>query len=225
METAIATSGRIELEKCAAGVLGHAVLLERARRVAALGDWIAGFDAFRTIACSRDAVSAACFFVDSWCAADVRAGRFDPYSLPIVTPTEQHADAAADVAAVALGNVVDGVTGELAVSSIRLSASRAMRMPEAQVVAEAVGVDSIGPVWLSAQVSRCATEGRPLVSIVHQWRRQQDYQYWPGRIEETLRFEASRALARQRLEVLGAQINALETQLRGGDWLEAESNR
>lgn len=225
METTSVMSGRLELEACAAGVLGHAALIERAGRVAALGEWIAGFDAFRTIACSRDAVRAACFFVDAWCANDVRAGRFDPYSLPIVTPTEQQADAAADVAAAPLGDVVDAVTRELAISAIRLSASRTTRMPEAQVVAEAVGLDSIGPVWLAAQLSRCATEGRPLASIVQQWRRQQDYHYWPGRIEETLRFEPSRALARRRLEALAAQIDALEIQLSGGDWTRTEPHR
>ncbi len=225
MDTTIATPSRLELEQCAAGVLGHAALIERAGRVAALGEWITGFDAFRTIACSRDAVKAACFFVDSWCAADVRAGRFDPYSLPIVTPTEQQADAAADVADPAMGAVVDAVTRELAVSAIRFSASRATRMPEAQVVAEAVGLDSIGPVWLTAQINRCATEARPLASIVQQWRRQQDYRYWPGRIEETLRFDASRALARKRLEALGSQIDALESQFSGGDRPRTEPRR
>lgn len=225
MDTTIATPGRLELAQCAAGVLGHAALVERAHRIEALGEWIAGFDAFRTIACSRDAVRAACFFVDAWCAVDVRAGRFDPYSLPIVTPTEQQADAAADVASSAMGAVVDPVTRELAISAIRFSASRTTRMPEAQVVAEAVGLDSIGPVWLTAQISRCATEARPLASIVQQWRRQQDYHYWPGRIEETLRFEPSRALARMRLEALSAQIDALESQLSGGDRPRSEPRR
>jgi hypothetical protein len=205
------------IESAARGFLKSAFLAERAARIAALGEWIAGFAELRGTACDRRAIEAAAWFQDSWCGADLHAGRFLAPLVLSTQPTEWQREQAADIVQRVLAEVVDEPTRETAARAIREAGRREIAMPEAMVLAEATNLDSIGPLWLGAQVVRCAAEDRPLGSAVAAWERQIEYQYWAGRIAETLRFERSRQLARHRCAALEPFMAGLRDQLAGGD--------
>jgi hypothetical protein len=205
--------------------LGSAFLAERAARIGFLADWIAGFSELRDLACNRRAVQAAAWFHDAWCCEDLRAGRFAAPLVLAVQPTELQRERAADIAFGALRGVVDDATCVTAARAIREAGLRDTRAPEAHILGEAVNLDSIGPLWLWGQIARCAVEDRTAASVVAAWERHVEYRYWPKRIDETLRFERSRRLARERCKTLDACFAALRDQLSGGDNAEAPERR
>jgi hypothetical protein len=205
------------VETIARRCLGSRFLGERAVRISALADWIAGFTEFHNVACNRRAVQAAAWFHDAWCSADQQAGRFPAPLVLALQPTDLQRGRAADIASNLLDGVVDDATRSTAARAIRAAGIREAAMPEAQILAEAANLDSVGPMWLWGQAARCAAEDRPVASVVAVWERHVEYRYWAKRISETLRFERSRQLARQRCAVLDTYFTALRDQLTGGD--------
>jgi hypothetical protein len=205
------------IESAARGFLKSAFLAERAARVAALGEWMAGFAELRGTACDRRAIEAAAWFQDSWCGVDLHAGRFLAPLVLSTQPTEWQREQAADIVQRVLAGVVDGPTREVAARAIREAGRREITMPEAMVLAEATNLDSIGPLWLCGEIARCMVDDRQLGAVVATWQRQLDYQYWAGRIAETLRFARSRQLARHRRAAMEPFMAALRDQLAGGD--------
>jgi len=201
------------IERAGRRVLGHPVLCERAARLERLVCWIAESEELAEFACSRLALRAAVWFLDSWCAADARAGRFDPLLVLSQPPNEIQRELAADIAFHTLDSVLDDVTRRSAVAAIRHSGRREINQVEGQIIAEASNLDSIGPLWLWGQMARCAREGRSIASIVEVWKRQTEYHYWPKFIAEILRFSRSRELARRRCRALDAYFEELAAQL------------
>ena len=205
------------LESAARRFLENDFLSERAVRVVELAYWVADFAELRAAACSRRAVQAAAWFQDAWCVEEVRGGRFAAPLVLAQQPMEGQRRRAAEAADGQLRGLLDDATLDLAVRAIREAGSRATVLTEAVVLAEAVNLDSIGPLWLCGQVARCAAAERPFGTVVGLCERHVDYGYWRRRIEETLRFARSRELARQRVAALDACMIALRDQLSGGD--------
>lgn len=205
------------LENAARRFLGSDFLSERAVRVLGLANWVAGFAELREAACSRRAVQAAAWFQDAWCVDDLRAKRFAAPLVLAQQPTEEERRRAAEAADQQLCEVLDEATRILAARAIREAGNHETGLSESVVLAEAANLDSIGPLWLCGQVTRCAAGGQPIGTVVGLWERQVDYGYWRRRIEESLRFVRSRELARQRVAALDACMIALRDQLSGGD--------
>ncbi len=205
------------VETVARRCLGSRFLCERAVRINALANWISSFAELGNTACNRRAVQAAAWFHDAWCGEDLQAGSFPAPLVLALQPTDLQRGRAADIASTLLDGVLDDATRSTAARAIRAAGLRDPAMAEAQVLAEAANLDSIGPLWLWGQASRCAAEDRPVASVVAVWQRHVEYQYWAKRISETLRFERSRQLARQRCKVLDSYCTALRDQLTGGD--------
>jgi len=212
-----ATSEQGPIEAAASRFLRSTHLCERAARVCVLAEWIAGFSELRDVPCDRRAVRAAVWFQDAWCCEDLHAGRISAPLVVAMQPNDVQRERAADAAARQLKEVVDDTTRATAAQAIREAGMRETHMPEAQIVGEATNLDSIGPLGLWGQIARCAAEDRPVASVVSVWERQIEYQYWAGRITETLRFERSRGLARHRCAVMDDYFVALRDQLTGGD--------
>lgn len=205
------------VEAAGRALLQNAVLRERAIRIGALTRWIQTFPEVMESACSRRAVEIATWFQDAWCVQDVAAGRFDPLLILATPPTDLQRERAADVAKQALSNAVDEATLETAGKAIRSAGQREPSLLEAVVLAEASSLDATGPLWLIGQAARYAAENKPLATVVDVWQTQLEYQYWAKRIAETLRFERSRELARERLSVLEPFMLALRSQLDASD--------
>lgn len=205
------------LENAARPFLGNAFLVERAVRIGHLTRWISDFVELRDLPCNRRAVWAAAWFQDAWCLDELRAGRLLAPLVLTVQPDELQRSRAADWAGKQLRGVVDEPTRGVAVRTIREAGRRETIMTEAQILAEATNLDSMGPLWLYGQLARGASGDRSLGTIVAAWERQVEYHYWDGRIADTLRFARTRELARHRCAALDACMIALRDQLACGD--------
>lgn len=93
----------------------------------------------------------------------------------------------------------------------------------AQLVAEATNLDQIGPLALCQLIRRHVQEGRTLQEMIETWNRQQEYNFWPALISESLRFEPVKRLAQQRLEAMDRFMNSLKSHVRGEDLKNAAS--
>lgn len=87
----------------------------------------------------------------------------------------------------------------------------------AQFVAEATNLDQIGPLALCQLIRRHVHEGRTLQEMIETWNRQQEYNFWPALISESLRFEPVKRLAEKRLEAMDRFMNSLKSHVRGED--------
>ncbi len=150
-------------------------------------------------------------------ALEVRAGDLHP-GLVLHRPTnEQQREAAIT----ALPDLVNGMVSpeviQVAREAIRQSHDRFTGTPEAQVLAEAESLADMGLPYILRQLRRYAAEGRSLADLIASWNRQHEYHFWEARINDGLRFEQSRVLARQRLDAARDCVRQMETQLTGGD--------
>jgi hypothetical protein len=115
-----------------------------------------------------------------------------------------------------LADVLPQVTVELAAEAIRQSGDHRTQMPEARVVSDAESVEETGLSYALRRVRQSQGEGRPLEQVVASWQQQQEYHFWEARIA-ALHFEASRELARRRLEAVSAFMTSLAREISGGD--------
>lgn len=109
----------------------------------------------------------------------------------------------------------------LAAEAIRQCNDRYNTLPEAQVLAEAENLDEIGVMYLLRQFRQYQAEGRPLRQMLASWRQQKEYRYWEARVNDGLRFESTRRIARQRLEAVEQFMDALRRDGAAEDVLEA----
>jgi len=195
----------------------NGLLIERAGRIVVLARWIAGFSELSAVAWNRRAVEAAAWLQDAWWAAEAETKR--PVAALLLTepPTPVQRERSAEIVEEVLVEVVDDATRKTAAAVIRQAATRETNLPEAQILAEANSLDSVGPLWLLGQTARCVAEDRPIASLVALWERQTEYGYWPKRITETMRFSRSRELARLRCAEVDAFMLSLRRQLDAGD--------
>ena len=118
-----------------------------------------------------------------------------------------------DLASVALGEraseLVDAQTLRLAGETIRQCNRRDSELPEARVLSDATNLDDIGVLYMSRQIRQCHAEGRSIEDLLRNWERLRQYDYWEARINDCLRFETARAIARSRLEAVGPFLAAL----------------
>jgi HD superfamily phosphodiesterase len=114
----------------------------------------------------------------------------------------------------------DGDTISLAAEAIRQCNDRYTTLIESQVLADAENLDEIGVMCLLRQFRQYQAEGRPLAQLLASWNRQREYHYWEARINDGLRFTATRELARERLNAVSLFMQALARDLDGADVLE-----
>lgn len=214
-----------QLESLARRHLQNDLLIERAGRIVALTRWIAGFGELAAVACNRRAIEAAAWLQDVWWAVDAEPKRPPAALLLIQPPTAWQRERAADIAHTALTDLVDEATRTTAAGAIRQAAVRETNLPEAQILAEATNLDSVGPLWVLGQAACAAADNRPTAALVAVWERQMEYGYWPKRIAETLRFNRSRVLAQQRCAAIEAFMLSLRRQLDASDRHEAPEAR
>lgn len=194
-------------------------LWEHSRRVMQLARMLAKLPELAQAAPHQNAVGLAGLFHDAGWAVQVREAQISPW-LVLGRPTndtqrvlgaallEEHA-----------AHLFDADTVSLAAEAIRQCNDRYTTLVESRVLADADNLDEIGVMCLLRQFRQYQAEGRPLDQLVASWRRQQEYDYWEVRINDGLRFEATRELARQRLNAVGLFMEALARDLDGVDVL------
>jgi len=85
------------------------------------------------------------------------------------------------------------------------------------VLAEAENLDEIGLIYVLRQFRQSQAEGRPLEQLLLTWSRQLEYRFWDARVNDCLRWETTRALARERLKAVEAFMCALARDREGSD--------
>jgi hypothetical protein len=105
----------------------------------------------------------------------------------------------------------------LASQAIRHCNDRYTGMPEAQVLSDAESLADFGIPYILRQFRRNQSEGRSLQDMIDGWTRQREYSFWDARINDGLRFDVSRTVARQRLADADHCIQSLAAQLQTQD--------
>lgn len=106
---------------------------------------------------------------------------------------------------------------QLAAEAIRQCNDRYTGMPEAQVLSDAESLADFGIPYILRQFRRNQSEGRTLREMIDGWTRQREYSFWDARINDGLRFEVSRDVARQRLADAEHCMHSLASQLETQD--------
>jgi HD superfamily phosphodiesterase len=117
-------------------------------------------------------------------------------------------------------DLFDHDTVSLAAEAVRQCNDRYTTLVESQVLADAENLDEIGVMCFLRQFRQYQAEGRPLEQLVASWNRQREYHYWEARINDGLRFNATRELARERLNAVSLFMKALARDLDGVDVVE-----
>lgn len=195
------------------GVLDTA-FFDRALRLVRLVDALAVQPELSGVRWNRRATQTAALFCEHGRAIRARESRLSPDSLLLLPYDEGTREACVDALMSAPWSAADG-------AATRESASRALRewnrpattSVEAQVLTEAIHLDDLGPLWAWWQARRSGSAGASACDCVEQWRSRAAYGYWTRRIEDGLRFEWSRRLARRRVAAVQVFLEALAEQL------------
>jgi hypothetical protein len=90
-------------------------------------------------------------------------------------------------------------------------------LPEAQLLADAVGLEDVGLVGLWNQTRVFHAAGKTLEQIVKLWTTQRQYGYWNSRLADGFHFAASRAVAERRLAEMGPIFEQMLKECKGED--------
>lgn len=110
-------------------------------------------------------------------------------------------------------------TVETAARAIRECNEKHTRLAEAQVLREAENLDEMGVMYVLRQFRKWQhqPDGQALEDLIARWRQLLEYSFWETEINLGLRWEASRRIARARLEAVEQFMVALARDLRASD--------
>lgn len=101
---------------------------------------------------------------------------------------------------------------------IRQFTDRESNLAEARIVADAENLEEVGLASLWPSVRRGATEGKGVQTVLDQWNRRKEYQFWASRLKEGFHFAASRDIAVRRLAAYERLMDELRMQQTGVDF-------
>lgn len=162
-------------------------------------------------------LSAACLFHLAGWAEQVRRGEIAPRQVLQRPTSDLQRELAASVLIEQAGDLLPDEVAQTAAEAIRQANNRYSKMPEAIVLAEAENLEGIGVIHVLRQFRQNNAEGRPLDQLLVSWQRQLEYSYWEARINDSLRFELTREVARQRLQAIERFMTSLADEREGDD--------
>jgi len=193
------------------------LLWEHSVRVARGVSLISRFPELAHAKVDQTALTTAAYFHDVGWAMQVGGGQVAPLELLNSPTTELQLELSASAMAAELADALPSRTLEWAGRIIRGVSRRNTEQLETQVLVDADNLDAFGPLPWCLEMRRCLAEGRGLADVITSWKRRQEYNYWQTRISETLRFEQSKILARQRLALMEDFMTNLAAQHNGRD--------
>lgn len=200
-------------------------LWERAARVAHLAQAVAGIPELAEQAVDRVALGAAGLFHCAGWLPQVREGRLGRYQVLSRPTSDVLREIAAGMLQEHAAHLLPPPSARLAVEALRESNNRATRLVEAHILVEAENLDDMGMLHVLRQFRQYQAESRPVRQLVDSWQRQHEYRYWEMRINEGLRFETTRAVARGRVRSVDVFMGALARDLEGTDLLQVLERR
>jgi len=190
-------------------------LWERARRLSRQVAALTQQPELAGRACDRRAAEAAALFFEVG-RARVIAGVDRPRDVALLQPPDA---AWREISIDALMHAAEGrlppASIDAAIAAIRQYDRPQNGGAEALVVAEAVNLDDIGPLWLWLAARDPAGSAQTLAAYLKQWTTRRQYGYWETRIRDALRFEWSRVIARRRVAAMQVFVDSLAAQLDG----------
>ncbi len=210
-------AARAELRLPRDGVEFDETLYHAALRRERLARWASALPELADARCDRRALAAAALFHDAAVAEEVRHGRLDRSHILLSPLDTALRERSVDRLQAACDGLLAAPSRQAAVRALRECSSRDAAAPEAVALGEAIELLDLGPAWLWLEARRAVVEGREPLEVLDAWRRQNDYGYWDARVRERLRFDATRRLARARLETLAGLVDALRTHFEAAD--------
>jgi hypothetical protein len=165
----------------------------------------------------RQAVALAALFHDAGWAVQVRENQIPPWLVLNRPTSDLQRELGAGLLLERCAKLAQRETLELAAEAIRQCNDRRSALPEAQVLSEAENLDEIGITYVLRQFRQLQAEGRQLEQLLLSWARQREYRFWDARINECLRWETTRRLARERLNAVEIFMSALARDREGSD--------
>jgi len=192
-------------------------LWEHGERVLRLAQMIAMLPALQAASADLTALAAAALFHDAGWVVEFQQGRWKRWQILGRPTNDIQRELGAALLQEHVGPLLPGATMRLACDAIRQCNDRSTTLLEARLLAEAEALDEVGTMYVLHQFRQYQAEGRPLQQLANGWQRQKEYKYWELRLSEGFRYEATRELARRRLEAVDAFVTAFTRDLHGND--------
>ncbi len=195
-------------------------LWEQARRIAATAQMLALLPEAREIGDDPPdlaAIAAGGLFLNAGWAVQVRDGSVDRWRILSRPTSDILREFGAGLLQEHAADLLPAEVVQRAVAAIRECNDRFTRLPEARALAEAENLDEIGITYILRQFRNFQAEGRSIQQLIVNWTRQNEYHYWEARVNDCLRWETSRHIARERLKVVEVFMNALARDLSATD--------
>ncbi len=154
-------------------------------------------------------VALAAMFGDAGWAVQVAHEELDHWQVLSRPTNDVQRELGAEALQECVGPLLSAETVAIAVRAVRECNDRYSKSPEARVLSEAENLDEIGIMYVLRQFRQYQIEGRPLEQLVATWTRYREYHYWDARINDCLRWETTRHIARVRLEAAEHFMSAL----------------
>ena len=202
-------------------------LWQHAERVSRLAQMLALLPEAREVGGDQPdqaAVGLAALYVDAGWATQVRAGEIRVGDILNRPTNDLQRELSATVLQEHAEDKVPAETLALAVRAIRECSDRYTKLPEARTIWEAENLDDLGTMYVLRQLRQHVGDGRPLDQMVVSWSRQVEYHYWDARINDCLRWETTRHIARERLKSVEQFMLALARDLEASDLQRALSS-
>jgi len=175
-------------------------LWEHCRRVAQNARLIAMLPSVPARRIDADALEAAALYHDAGWICQCREGILGRFEFLCKPTSPLQRDLAASCLTEALAGHLKPRSLTTAAKLVRQLNDRDVRAVEAQILADADNLDEIGGLSLWSMIRRHTFEGKSIEATLETWRRQREFQFWKARINKTVRFEAVKQLAFERLE-------------------------
>jgi hypothetical protein len=194
-------------------------LWERAERVMHLTQLVARIPELADQAVDLVAVAAAGLFHCAGWVAQTQRDRLNRWHLLSRPTSDIQRELGAALLLEHAAPLLPPKTARLAADAVRQCNERGASLKEAQILAEAEGLDDVGLMCVLRLLRLYQAEGRPLRQLLTGWQRQQEYHYWEARLNDGFRFETTRKTARDRLQAVDVFMQSLGRELDGTDLL------
>ena len=184
-------------------------LWEHAVRVTSTALRIAHLPELASQQVDLDVLQAAALYHDSGWVVQFREGQITREDVLAKLPTPVQRELAASLFEESLTELLPAETLAGASACIRMLNDHDVDVAEAWIIVEADNLEECGPLSLLRLWRRHTFEGKGLQAIVERWQTQRRYGYWDARINDTIRLDAVKKIARQRLKALDRVVEEL----------------